>query len=85
VDRRAPVHADPGGPPPPQLVADPMKSLKKGLTRAQVEALFGPPTETHESNQGGLEMTSCTYQSATQTVKGDFVNGVLVQYTITSR
>jgi hypothetical protein len=79
------VHADPGGPPPPQPAADPTKSLKKGLTRAQVEALFGPPTETHESNQGGLAMTSCTYQSASQTVKGDFVNGVLVQYTISSR
>ncbi len=83
----APVtHADPGAHPSPvEPAADPVKGLRKGLTRAQVEALFGPPTETHDSNQGGLAMTSCTYLSATQTVKGDFVNGVLVQYTISSR
>ncbi len=72
--------------PQPQPVSgDPAKSLKKGLTRAQVEALFGPPTETHEKTEDGLTRTICSYQNATQTVQADFVNGVLVQYTLSSR
>ncbi len=75
--------APPPAPSPPTV--DPMKSLKKGLTRAQVEALFGPPTETHDRNQDALEITSCTYQSATEKVQADFANGVLVQYTVSSR
>ncbi len=72
-------------PPPQPPAGDPAQNLKKGLTRAQVESLFGPPTETHDRTQGGLAMTSCTYQNATQTVQADFVNGVLVQYTVSSQ
>lgn len=70
---------------PQPKTGDPASSLKKGLTRAQVEVLFGPPTETHDRTQGTLVITSCTYQSATETVQADFVNGVLIQYTVSSR
>lgn len=59
--------------------------LRKGLTRAQVEGLFGPPVAQHESTQGGLQITSCTYLNATEKVQADFVNGVMVQYTVSSR
>lgn len=76
---------DSGAVPPQSPSGDPTQSLKKGLTRAQVESLFGPPTETHDRTENGLVMTSCTYQNATQKVQADFVNGVLVQYTISSR
>jgi hypothetical protein len=60
-------------------------ALRKGLTRAQVEALFGPPMAQHESTQGGLSVTSCTYQNAAEKVQADYVNGVMVQYTVSSR
>lgn len=60
-------------------------ALRKGLTRAQVEGLFGSPIAQHESTQGGLQITSCTYQNATEKVQADFVNGVMVQYTVSSR
>lgn len=78
--------SDAAGPPAPQpSVTDPAKGLKKGLTQAQVEVLFGPATETHDRTQDTLVITSCTYQSATETVQADFVNGVLIQYTVSSR
>ncbi len=77
--------AGPGAPPPPSAAADPGKELKKGLTRAQVEAMFGPATDVHEQPEGTMTRTTCTYQSASQTVKAEFVNGVLVQYTVASR
>ncbi|MBV9224767.1 MAG: hypothetical protein JOY85_12100 [Acidobacteriaceae bacterium] len=65
--------------------ADPVKGLKKGLTLEQVKALFGQPTDTHDRLQGGLKVTTCTFQNKDVTVQGDFVNGVLVQYTLSSR
>ncbi len=73
-------------PPPPQTVTgEGSSALKKGLTRAQVETIFGPPTETHDKTQDGLTVTTCNYQSATETVQADFVNGILVRYTASSR
>lgn len=62
-----------------------MSGLHKGLTREQVEAMFGPPSETRESNQNGLAVVSCTYKANDSTVTAAFVNGVLVQYTVASR
>ena len=67
------------------LNSNPVQSLRKGLTRAQVETLFGPPIESHDQVANGLAITNCTYQTAAQTVQADFVNGVLVQYTVSSR
>jgi hypothetical protein len=64
---------------------DPVKSLKKGMTLEQVEALFGQPTETHDNSHGGMKMVSYTFQGKDELLKGDFVNGVLVQYTVSSR
>jgi hypothetical protein len=76
----------PGPPTAPQPNApDPVRSLKKGLTLEQVEALFGQPIETHDRLQSGLKVTTCTFQSKDVTVQGDFINGVLVQYTLSSR
>ncbi len=64
---------------------DPAQSLKKGLTRVQVEALYGPAVEAHDRTENGMSMTSCTYKSADEKVQADFVNGVLVQYSVSSR
>jgi hypothetical protein len=71
--------------PPQPAFGDAEKSFRKGLTLDQVEALFGKPTETHDSEQNGLKMTSCAFQDKDHTIKADFVNGILVQYTLSSR
>jgi hypothetical protein len=65
--------------------ADRAAGLKKGMTREQVEAMFGPAVEAHDRTENGMSMTSCTYKSADEKVQADFVNGVLVQYTVSSR
>jgi hypothetical protein len=64
---------------------DPAQSLKKGMTREQVEALYGPAVEAHDRTENGMSMTSCTYKSKDEKVQADFVNGVLVQYSVSSR
>jgi hypothetical protein len=65
--------------------ADQASGLKKGMTREQVEAMFGPAVEAHDRTENGMSMTSCTYKSADEKVQADFVNGVLVQYSVSSR
>jgi hypothetical protein len=80
----------PGGAPglavrPSDQGGDPAQSLKKGMTREQVEALYGPAVEAHDRTENGMSMTSCTYKSRDEKVQADFVNGVLVQYSVSSR
>jgi hypothetical protein len=65
--------------------SDAIRDLKKGLTLEQVVALLGQPVETHDRSQGGLKVTTCSFQNKDVTVQGDFINGVLVQYTLSSR
>jgi hypothetical protein len=77
------VRSDSAAAPPP--AAEPNNTLPRGLTRAQVEASFGPPLDSHEQVQDGLTTMTCTYQNANETVKAQFVNGVLVDYNIASR
>ena len=84
-----PVGSAPGGSPGlavrPSDQGDPAQGLKKGMTREQVEALYGPAVEAHDRTENGMSMTSCTYQSKDERVQADFVNGVLVQYSVSSR
>jgi hypothetical protein len=84
-----PVGGAPGGAPGlgvrPSDQGDPAQGLKKGMTREQVEGLYGPAVEAHDRTENGMSMTSCTYKSKDERVQADFVNGVLVQYSVSSR
>ena len=65
--------------------ADPAQGLKKGMSREQVEAMFGKAVEAHDHSESGLTITSCTFMGKDEKVQADFVNGVLVQYSVSSR
>jgi hypothetical protein len=65
--------------------ADPAQGLKKGMSREQVEAMYGKAVETHDRSESGLTITSCTFLGKDEKVQADFVNGVLVQYSVSSR
>jgi hypothetical protein len=69
--------------PPDQ--GDPSQGLKKGMSREQVEAMFGKAVESHDRVESGLTINSCTYIGKDEKVQADFVNGVLVQYSVSSR
>jgi hypothetical protein len=80
----------PGGDPglavrPADQGTDQASGLKKGMTREQVEGMFGPAVEAHDRTENGMSMTTCTYKSVDEKVQADFVNGVLVQYSVSSR
>jgi hypothetical protein len=59
--------------------------LRKGMTRAEAERAFGRPAETSERRDGGLAVTTLVFEVADQRISADFVEDVLVRYTITSR
>lgn len=60
-------------------------SLRKGLTRSEMESLFGKAEHVSETSQNGMKLTTCTFQSKDSTIHADFVNDVLVKYTVASR
>jgi hypothetical protein len=52
--------------------ANGVQGLKKGLTRAQVDALFGPAVESHDRTEGTLTTTTCTYETPNQRAPNSF-------------
>ena len=45
----------------PDQGADPAQGLKKGMSREQVEALYGKAVEAHDHTENGMTITSCTF------------------------
>jgi hypothetical protein len=62
--------------------ANPTSQLKKGMTEEQVQALLGSPVTRSEKEQNGMKMNSSTYKHEDSTVEADFVNGVVVKYSV---
>ena len=69
-------------PPPP---SGDITLLRKGMTRADAERAFGRPAETSERKDGGLAVTTLVFVVADQRISADFVEDVLVRYTISSK
>jgi hypothetical protein len=68
-------------------VADPApapRTIRKGLLVAEVDSLYGPPARTADRKEGSLKVTTRTYAAAGQRVTAEFVEGVLVRFTIAS-
>lgn len=65
--------------------ADPVQSLRKGLTRTDVEALLGSPRSMNETMEGGLKLLHCVYEKGDNRVEAVFTEDVLIRYTISSR
>jgi hypothetical protein len=66
--------------PPPDI-----SLLRKGMTRAEAERAFGRLVESSERRDGGLAVTTLVFDIGDQRLTADFVEDVLVRYTITSR
>jgi hypothetical protein len=66
---------------PPALPAP----LRKGMLRADVERALGAPAESSERRDGGVAVTRLVFASGDQRITAEFVEDVLVRYTIASR
>jgi hypothetical protein len=60
------------------------QSLKKGMSREQVEAMYGPPVDSKDHTENGLTITTCVFKAQDARVQADFVNGVLVRFLMSS-
>ena len=59
--------------------------LRKGMTRSDAERAFGRAIESSQRRDGGLAVTTLVFDVGDQRVAADFVEDVLVRYTITSK
>lgn len=62
-----------------------ISQLRKGLSRGDAERLFGRPVESTERREGGLSVRTLVFVSSDQRISADFVDDVLVRYTISSK
>jgi len=58
---------------------------RKGMPRAEAERLYGRPSETSERRDGTLSVTTLVFLVGDQRIHAEFVEDVLVRYTITSK
>jgi hypothetical protein len=59
-------------------------TLHKGLMMQDVDALLGSPAKMTNRKEGTLDVQSREYTTSDGRVTADFVEGVLVRYTMTS-
>lgn len=62
----------------------PAGTLRKGMLVQEVDALLGPATATTERKEGTLKLVQRKYSAPLGQVTADFVEGVLIRYTLTS-
>ena len=57
---------------------------KKGMLQAEVDELLGAPTRTTDRMEGRLKVSSRVYPTSAGQVTADFVEGVLIRFSMTS-
>jgi hypothetical protein len=73
----------------PETAAQPVATARSGLLRKgmmwqDVNAMVGPPVSRAQRKEGTLNVQTAQYSTADGRITADFVEGVLVRYTITS-
>jgi hypothetical protein len=68
--------------PPPQ---GDISMVRKGLSRGDAERAFGKPVTATERREGGITILTLVFDVGDQRVSAEFVEDVLVRYTITSK
>ena len=58
--------------------------LRRGMLEAEVELDFGPPLQCEDSPAAGLEIRTCRWSMPEGHLEAQFVEGVLVKYTVSS-
>lgn len=65
---------------PPRGTGD----LRKGLTVEEVDAMLGRPESISTRKEGTLSVSTSSYRSRDRRISAEFVEGVLIRFTITS-
>jgi hypothetical protein len=72
---------------PPPAAPTPAGSAlpRKGMSRADAEQQFGKPKEQSMRAEGGLTVATLVFLHGEQRISADFVEDILIRYTISSR
>ena len=57
----------------------------KGMTWQQAQEAFGPPEKTSDRMEGKLKVTTATFSRDDQRIEAEFVEGVMIRYSISSK
>ncbi len=74
--------ATPAAPGPETPIPGGANALQKGMHEDQVRALLGSPSGVADTNHDGLQVHAETFAQGSAVVHAEFVNGVLVRYSI---
>lgn len=70
----------------PASAGEIMRVLRKGLAWADVRDLLGPPSREDFLKDGTMDVRKCRFeQTSLGIIEGDFVEDILIRYTISSR
>jgi hypothetical protein len=77
------------GPRAARPVVEPVReasgSLRKGMSWDEARAALGEPEKTSDRLEGRLKVTTAIYSRGDQRIEADFVEGVLIKYSISSK
>ena len=88
TDRRPSASDRVQAPPPQSAFSQPAPSggaIRKGMTMAEVEQSLGRPDKESQRSEGSLRVVTATYSRGDQLITADFVEGVLIKYSISSK
>lgn len=71
--------------PAPQAPPPTSASLKKGMSLADVERVLGQPTRRSEKAEGSLKLQVLTFETSNDVVEAQFLDGILVKYSFSSK
>jgi hypothetical protein len=57
--------------------------LHKGMSNEEVEQLLGYPNSRNDRQEGKLTVNTWTYKKGARMVEAEFVNDVLIKYSVT--
>jgi hypothetical protein len=81
-----PESAPPAASPEPRRPIAGSGAISKGMTLAEVEQALGSrPEKTSDRKEGTLTVVTAVYSRADQRITAEFVEGVLIRYSISSR
>lgn len=69
---------------PDRRAAGRVAELRKGLTVAEVDDLLGRPDAISQRTEGTLQVSTSIYHTPDRRITAEFVEGVLIRFTITS-
>jgi hypothetical protein len=72
----------PAGPPSATPAVGSVHGIEKGMHQEQVRALLGNPTNISDTDHDGIQVHAETYAQGNSSIHAEFVNGVLVRYSV---